>query len=163
MKYYNLIDKKILKENKIDFIGLGIVSVVLFIIGFIALLTIENGIYVLGVFCIMDIVILLPYYFAYRKYLVKVKLNDSIIDVYINGKYKRQFDLKSFNIIKKEVAITFKSRYRNQIISSCLIVYRDIELYDLMEYPSYWNEDNILIIQNKELIDEILNVNKIIL
>lgn len=163
MKYYNLIDKKILKENKIDFIGLGIVSVVLFIIGFIALLTIENGIYVLGVFCIMDIVILLPYYFAYRKYLVKVKLNDSIIDVYINGKYKRQFDLKSFNVIKKEVAITFKSRYRNQIISSCLIVYRDIELYDLMEYPSYWNEDNILIIQNKELIDEILKVNKIIL
>lgn len=163
MKYYNLIDKKILKENKIDFIGLGIVSVVLFMIGFIALLTIENGIYVLGVFCIMDIVILLPYYFAYRKYLVKVKLNDSIIDVYINGKYKRQFDLKSFNVIKKEVAITLKSRYRNQIISSCLIVYRDIELYDLMEYPSYWNEDNILIIQNKELIDEILKLNKIIL
>ena len=158
MKYYNLIDKKILKENKIDFIGLGIVSAILFIIGFIALLTIENGIYVLGVFCIMDIVILLSYYFAYRKYLVKVKLNDSIIDVYINGKYKRQFDLKSFNVIKKEVAITLESRYRNQIISSCLIVYRDIELYDLMEYPSYWNEDNILIIQNEELIDEILKL-----
>ena len=64
------------------------------------------------------------------------------------------------NIINKiaDVIITLKTRGQDVIISSSLILYKDIELYDLMEYPSYWNNQNILIIQNNELIKEVLNL-----
>lgn len=161
MKYYNVIDEQILKDNKTNFIISNVLSIILFIIGLIMLLSIENGIYILAVYSIIDIILLLDCHSTYRKYQVKVKLNDSIIEVFIRGKYKRQFNIKQYNVMCKDVAITRKYRYQKQYISPCLIVYKNIELYDLMEYSSYWNEDNILIIQNKELINKVLKLKEL--
>ena len=39
--------------------------------------------------------------------------------------------------------------------SECLVLYRDMELYEGMEYRDYWNDKNILIIQNPEAIAEV--------
>lgn len=39
--------------------------------------------------------------------------------------------------------------------SECLVLYRNMELYEGMEYRDYWNDENILIIQNPEAIAEV--------
>ena len=39
--------------------------------------------------------------------------------------------------------------------SECLVLYRDMELYEGMEYRDYWNDKNILIIQNPKAIAEV--------
>ena len=158
MYSYNLFDNEILKHKKICLIIMSIIALCLFIFALIITLTIEKGFYLLIIFSILDFIILGMYYLIYRKYSIKIKINDKNLDVYIKNKYKRTFNLQEFKFIEKDVVIFSSEEYNNKIISPCLILYRNIELYDLMEYQSYWNENEILIIQNKELIDKVLKL-----
>ena len=158
MYSYNLFDNEILKHKKICLIIMSIIAICLFIFALIITLTIEKGFYLLIIFSILDFIILGMYYLIYRKYSIKIKINDKNLDVYIKNKYKRTFNLQEFKFIEKDVVIFSSEEYNNKIISPCLILYRNIELYDLMEYQSYWNENEILIIQNKELIDKVLKL-----
>ena len=62
--------------------------------------------------------------------------------------------------IKKDfrnVVVRINSKASPAVISNCLIIYKDIKIYDLMEYRSYWNEEEVLIIQNKQLIEKLNN------
>lgn len=159
MYSYNLFDNEILKHKKICLIIMSIIAICLFIFALIITLTIEKGFYLLIIFSILDFIILGMYYLIYRKYSIKIKINDKNLDVYIKNKYKRTFNLQEFKFVEKDVVIFSSEEYNNnKIISPCLILYRNIELYDLMEYQSYWNENEILIIQNKELIDKVLKL-----
>lgn len=65
-----------------------------------------------------------------------------------------------FKIYKKNkyVKIAF-DEYPRFNFKSGLILYLNFEPYEKMEYSVYWDELNIVIIQNAELID---NINKII-
>ena len=159
MYSYNLFDNEILEHKKICLIIMSIIALCLFIFALIITLTIEKGFYLLIIFSILDFIILGMYYLIYRKYSIKIKINDKNLDVYIKNKYKRTFNLQEFKFVEKDVVIFSSEEYNNnKIISPCLILYRNIELYDLMEYQSYWNENEILIIQNKELIDKVLKL-----
>lgn len=155
---YNLFETKILKDIKIGFIILSVVFSILCLIGIVCSFLIKNGIYVLIIFFLMGVLILLCYFSYSRKYLITVKIKENILEVYAGRKLKRAYNIKEFKYKIADVIITLKTRGQDEIISSSLILYKDIELYDLMEYPSYWNNQNILIIQNNELIKEVLNL-----
>ena len=59
---------------------------------------------------------------------------------------------------KKNIKIAF-NEYPKFSYKNCLVLYSNIEPYENMEYRSYWNDPNIAIIQNPELIE---NINKTI-
>ena len=68
----------------------------------------------------------------------------------------KEFKLESLK--KKYISIAF-NEYPKFSYKCCLVLYLNIEPYENMEYCSYWNDSNIVIIQNSELID---HINKLI-
>lgn len=161
MKLYNLMDITILKKNKEYLFSSMFGAFLIIICGLILMFAVEGdfldgGIYILMIFFLLALPILIYIPIIHVKYNIKIAIDDNLIKVYRKNKYQRTFNLDEFKYQIKDVVIFLSSRYQKEVVKSCLILYKDIELYDKMEYRSYWNEDNILIIQNKILIDEIL-------
>lgn len=157
MEYY-IFEKNILKEEKIGLITLNIISIVFIIMG-LCLMKIEGSIYVLLIFSILAVLITIISLFQYRKYPTKVILGDTEIKVFYKWKKIHSFKYEEIKYDYKDVVVRMPSIGRNSLICNCLIIHKNVELYNMMEYRSYWKDKNILIIQNKELIE---NFNKII-
>ena len=155
---YSIFEKDILKDEKVGLIILNLLSFIFLIAG-VCFLFIDNGIYVLIMFVIFAILLTLISILQYIRYQTTVIIENEEIKVYSNNRYIRSFKLSEINIDNKDIVIRMPSRGRKALISNCLIIYKDIEIYDMMEYRSYWNNKNILIIQNKHLIQAL---NKII-
>jgi len=155
---YSIFEKDILKDEKVGLIILNLLSFIFLIAG-VCFLFIDNGIYVLIMFLIFAILLSLISILQYIRYQTTVIIENEEIKVYSNNRYIKSFKLSEINIDNKDIVIRMPSRGRKVLISNCLIIYKDIEIYDMMEYRSYWNDKNILIIQNKQLIQAL---NKII-
>ena len=152
---YSIFEKDILKDEKSILIIANLLSLILLCAG-VSFLFIDNGIYVLIIFVIFAVLLTLISILQYIRYQTTIIIENEKIKVYSNNRYIRSFELNEIKIANKEVVIRMPSRGRKALISNCLIIYKDIEIYDMMEYRSYWNDKNILIIQNKQLI-QVLN------
>ena len=93
-----------------------------------------------------------------RKYGKKLSYNKDIITIYDykNSKIKA-FQIKNLKSSYLKIAFDEYPRFKYR---SCLILYIDFEPYENMEYSSYWNESNVVIIQNSQLIDLIKRILK---
>ena len=156
---YSIFEKEILKEEKIGLIILNCISVLCFAAS-ISFLFIDNGIYTSVTFILLSILITLISILQYRRYQTKVIVEDNEIKVNFNGHSSRSFKYDEIKYAIKEVVIRMPSRGRKALISKCLIIYKDIEIYDMMEYRSYWKDKNILIIQDEQLIENLLKIIK---
>ena len=156
---YSIFEKEILKEEKIGLIILNCISVLCFAAS-ISFLFIDNGIYASVSFILLSILITLISILQYRRYQTKVIVEDDEIIVKFNGHTIRSFKYDEIKHDIKEVVIRMPSRGRKTFISECLIIYKDIEIYDMMEYRSYWKNENILIIQDKQLIENLIKIIK---
>ena len=82
-------------------------------------------------------------------------VNDVIVIYdYKNSKIK-EISIEHCRIDYIKIAFNQYPRYSYK---SCLVIYNNFELYENMEYVSHWNEPDIVIIQNPQLIDIIKNV-----
>lgn len=156
---YSIFEEEFLKNERTQFTATIIVFSIFFLLGIGLLFIKEVGIYLSSI-CFF-ITLIFPFvYFEYIKYQVKIEIDEDEIKVYLKGHYKRSF---KFTDIKKDfrnVVVRINSKVSPAVISNCLIIYKDIKIYDLMEYRSYWNEDEVLIIQNKKLIEKLSKIIK---
>lgn len=155
MKLYNLFNDEIIKKIKENSIVLFIVCFILIIMGIVFMLLVEGGISIFIVFSTMSIIIYFSYWIYYRKYLIKFKITDNIIQTYLFGKLQKTYYINNMNYTKEDIVIWKKTRGQEQIISLCLIFYNNMNVYPLMEYQSYWNDSDILIVQNKEIMGKL--------
>ena len=148
---YDLIDKKL----KNDYI-------VVFKYMFIIWLSISLVLGVLGIFYnealaffVIFAIITLVFFIKWNKhkymYGKKLLYANDVITIYNHKNLKiNEFKLVSFKSTYMKIAFDEYPRfnYRN-----CLVLYKDFEPYKDMEYRSYWNDPNIIIVQNPELVD----------
>lgn len=109
----------------------------------------------LVIFAIITLIFFITWNINKKKYGKKLLYANGVITIY-NHKNLKINDFKLDSLKKKYMKIAFdecpRFSYRN-----CLVLYLNIEPYENMEYRSFWNNPNIVIIQNPELID---NINK---
>ena len=150
MKMYDLIDNHLknyyIKGTKYCFVAFLIATIVLGVLSpfynFAAVL------------CIVIAVPALVLLFVWRrnktKYENKLSCNDKTVIIY-NYKNQKVREIK-LDLMKRSylsIAFDFAKGYSYQ---KCLILHNGIEPYENMEYSSYWNDSNMLIIQNPVLI-----------
>ena len=87
----------------------------------------------------------------------KLLYANGVITIYDHKNLKIN-DFKLDELKKKNIKIAFNEDHKFSY-KNCLVLYSNIEPYENMEYRSYWNDPNIVIIQNPELIE---NINKTI-
>ena len=78
--------------------------------------------------------------------------NETVVICDYKGQKVKEFKLDSMKRSYLSIAFDFAKGYSYQ---KCLILYNGIEPYEKMEYSSYWNDPNIVIIQNPSLIEMI--------
>ena len=151
MVTYDLIDSR-LKDYHIK--GHKYVCLISFILIIVLIFLSDLSVAIvvlLPVITLVNIVFFITYNINRRKYGKKLSFCNGIITVY---------DYKNHKI--KELHIdTMKYRYLNvafiyerpRCYQKCLVLYENIVLYENMEYSSYWNDSEIVIIQNPQLID----------
>lgn len=147
---YDLIDNHLknyyIKGTKYCFIAFLIATIVLGVLSpfynFAAALCI--------VIAVPTLVLLFRWRRNKTKYENKLSCNDKTVTVYT---YKNQ-KVKEFklDLMKSSCLKMAFDQYRGYSYKECLVLYNDIELYENMEYSSYWNDSNMLIIQNPVLI-----------
>ena len=105
----------------------------------------------LVIFAIITLVFFITWNINRKKYGKKLLYVNGVITIY-NHKNLKINDFKLDALKKKYMKIAFdecpRFSYKN-----CLVLYLNIEPYENMEYRSFWNNPNIVIIQNPELID----------
>lgn len=103
----------------------------------------------------VDILFLFYWIGGRNTYGNSISVADGIITIYNYKKNKlREFELNSME--KTYLQITFPWRPSPKYTSKkCLILYKNFEPYENMEYGSYWNDPNVIIIQNPLLIEKI--------
>ena len=93
----------------------------------------------------------------------KVFIQDDHIEVYTYREaFLTSFYLEECKMVKTRVAFPKGTKgFSFDPLEECLVIYRaEEDIYDKMEYYSYWNEKNILIVQNPELITVLLNMSE---
>lgn len=153
---YDLIDKELktcyVTFPKYMFLFFSFVS---FVFGILLLFNKSAGIILFLVyFAIIAFAILVAWTVNKKRFGKKISINDDEIIVY-DYKSRRIQEFKIGEINKVFIDVSFDRGGWN-INRKCMIIYIDFEPYEDMEYRSYWNEANVLIIQNNETI-EILN------
>lgn len=96
-----------------------------------------------------------------KKYERKIEIKDNKLILYNNrGKKIKEQDLNNLNYCIIDVGFDYTApRY---VYKPCLVYYFDMEKPTKLEYSSYYNDYNILIIQNSEIINRIINKSEII-
>ena len=150
MKMYDLIDNHLknyyIKGTKYGFIAFLIATIVLGVLSpfynFAAVLCI--------VIAVPTLVLLFKWRRNKTKYENKLSCSDKTVTVY---NYKNQ-KVKEFklDLMKSSCLKMAFDEYPRYSYKECLVLYNDIELYENMEYSSFWNDSNMLIIQNPFLI-----------
>lgn len=150
---YDLIDKELksyfISAQKYMFLFFSFVSFV-----FVILLLFNKSagnILFLVPFAITAFTFLMTWTVDKKMYGKKIGINDDEIIVY-DYKSRRIQEFKIGEINKALIDVSFLRGYVH-IKRKCMIIYIDFEPYEDMEYRSYWNEENVLIIQNNETIE----------
>ena len=111
----------------------------------------------LVIFAIITLTFFITWNINKKMYGKKLLYANGVITIY-NHKNLKINDFKLDTLQKKNIKIAF-NEYPKFSYKSCLVLYLNIEPYENMEYRSYWNDPNIVISQNPELIE---NINKTI-
>ncbi len=158
MIIYDLIDKDLkdyyISAQKWMFIISGIISIILGVLSiyFIAALIL------FVMFLFITLLFIVFWNINKNKYGKKISINDGIIKIY---NYKniliKEYIIESNKFCYIDIAFDY---YRKFIYKNCLVLYNDIDLYDKMEYRSYWNESTMIIIENPQTIKEINKILK---
>ena len=151
---YDLIDKSLkdyyIKAYKYVFIVVLVLSIALGVLSLFA--TFAMPLFILAV--IVDLVFLFTWRRNIPKYGGKLSCGNKAITVYNHKGLKiKEFSIDITNHSYLKIAFDEYPRYSYK---KCLVFYTNIEPYEKMEYSSYWNDSNIVIIQNPSLI-EIIN------
>ena len=112
------------------------------------------------VFFVIFAIITLTFYITWnknkKKYEKKLSYTENTITIYDHKNLIiNEFKLDSLE--KKQIKVAFDEYPKFNYIN-CLVMYIDFEPYENMEYSSFWNNSNVVIIQNSELIDKILKI-----
>lgn len=150
---YDLIDKSskdyYIKAHKCGFIVMLVLSIALGVLSFFA--TFAMPLLILAV--IIDLVFLFTWRRNIPKYGGKLSCGNKAITVYNHKGLKiKEFPIEITNHSYLKIAFDEYPRYSYK---KCLVFYNNIEPYEKMEYSSYWNDPNIVIIQNPSLIEMI--------
>ncbi|MCI5938804.1 MAG: hypothetical protein SOU07_06235 [Bacilli bacterium] len=144
-KYYILAHKYLLLIFSMLSVMLGILTIFIFILLYFFIISIS-----------LSFIFLITTEKNKRKYANRFFYNDEKIIIY-NYKNKKIKEIKIELVKCQYIKVAFdefpKFNYKN-----CLIIYYDFEPYENMEYSSYWNANNIIIIQNQQSIDMIKKV-----
>ena len=96
---------------------------------------------------------------GYKRYGRKITVDEQGVTVYTaKEKAFHCYKYNEYNAKRHIIKLDYAGGSNNRIESfhkECLVLYRDMELYEGMEYRDYWNDKNILIIQNPEAIAEV--------
>lgn len=150
MKFYDVIDKDLKYFPFYDWKAIIVIGII-FIASLIASLFYMYMLIVAGVVFILLIVFCFSCIYVRYFYWNKVYLKDYKIFVCnYKGKLLKEVNLKKISYCFNTIGFPRHGFYH--CWKKCLLLYSDIEIYDKMEYESYWNDSNILIIQNPELI-----------
>lgn len=155
---YDLIDKNLknyyIKGHKYMFLiglSLSLVLIILSIFYIVAL-----------VYLVICVIITSIFFITWnknkRKYGKRLSYTNDAILIY-NYKNIKINEFKMEYLKKKYIKIAFDECPRFNF-KNCLILYLNFEPYENMEYSSYWNDSNIVIIQNSELINNIIKIIK---
>ena len=106
----------------------------------------------LVIFAIITLIFFITWNINKKMYGKKLLYANGVITIYDHKNLKIN-DFK-LDALKKKIAF---NEYPKFSYKNCLVLYSNIEPYENMEYRSYWNDPNIVIIQNTEIID---NINK---
>ena len=105
----------------------------------------------------IDIIFLFSWRINNRKYGNKISYDKGTLIVYnYKGLKLREFRCEAMKTAYLQIAF---NEYPKHTYRKCLVIYKDIELYENMEYDSYLNDPNIIIIQNPFIIEMIRNDN----
>ena len=152
---YNLIDKKLkdyyIKGHRYMFLACLCVSLVFSVLSIFYIVALV----LLVIFAIITLIFFITWNINKKMYGKKLLCENDVITIY-NHKNLKINDFKLDTLKKKNIKIAF-NEYPKFSYKSCLVLYLNIEPYENMEYRSYWNDKNIVIIQNPELIE---NINK---
>ena len=154
---YNLIDKKLkdyyIKGHRYMFLACLCVSLALSVLSIFYIVALVF----LVIFAIITLIFFITWNINKKMYGKKLLFDNDVITIYNHNNLKIK-DFKLDTLKKKNIKIAF-NEYPKFSYKSCLVLYLNIEPYENMEYRSYWNDPNIVIIQNPELIE---NINKTI-
>lgn len=100
----------------------------------------------------------LTFYITYltgrQRYGKTLRLSDGIVSIYdYKNNLVDEYRLDETSCCYLNVAFDHGRPIR--IYKRCLIFYKNIELYENMEYSTYWNDSELVIIQNPQLIEVI--------
>ena len=106
------------------------------------------------IFIIISLIFCITYFTNKKKYGKKISLYNNNLCIY-NHKNKaiHQVDLTIFQCTNLTIAFRYNKGF---IYKNCLVIFNKIELYEKMEYFSYCDDQNIVIVQNPIAIREIL-------
>lgn len=150
MKKYYVIDKEIMKDKKIELLIMSFIALLLFCLGLF--LGLKYDLNLIIIFSIFSITILFLDFIFVIKYFAKVAINDNYFELYLLGRCIGKYDIRIMNCIEKEVVMSFKTIGQSEKVRTCLIFYKQNKIFYPIEYPLFWKDESILIIQNKELI-----------
>ena len=91
---------------------------------------------------------------SYKRKKLTIKDDEIIVYDYKNNKIQ-EIKVSDTKVAFIDVVFLEHPGYKHR---KCMIVYIDFEPYDGMEYRSYWNKPNVLIIQNSKLIEFFKNI-----
>ena len=153
MRYYTLLDKKWLNYyisgSKCAFFVFSAISIVLATLAFFN----PFVIYLCFISLFVALLFLLTYFAHRKKYGRKVLIKEKMLEV-CNAQQKLIYTLSLTEVMHIQQAILFSGpRSIGFTQENCLVIYRiGADVYENMEYRSYWNDKDILIVQNPKLI-----------
>ena len=150
---YELIDKKLknyyISGHKCFFLVGLCLSCILIVLSFFYTVALVY----LVIFATITLVFFITWNINKKMYGKKLLLTNDVITIF-DYKGLKINELKLEILKKKYINIAFKE-YPKFSYKRCLVLYFNFEPYENMEYCSYWNYSNIVIIQNSELITQI--------
>ena len=153
MNTYELIDPK-LKDYYIK--GTKAVSIIVAIIAIIfAIFSLfyDAAKVLLILFATIELFFLTTWNINKKKYGNKLLFNnDKVVIVNCKGKIIKELSFYSLNAIYTDIAFDEYPRYNYR---KCLVLYSNTQPYKNMEYSSFWDNLDMVIIQNPSLIEMI--------
>lgn len=156
MPKYNLFEKEKTENivaNKVICIILFCITIILFITAFVFNPVIF---YFASMSIILSFILLISYLLCRKQFGRKISISFDnkklFVYSYSNKKIK---EIILNEMLYSFVNIVFYEYRRRAVCYNCLVFHKNIELYNEMEYRSYWNDPNLLIIQNPILIKKL--------
>lgn len=160
--YYDLIDEHLQAIYIKTFKWMSIITLILLpiLIGLAVLflnVIVKVIIIVLAsIDCVLLVIGIIKYKQNIIKYKNRIKIeNNSLYLENYQGKQELYFDIK--NIKYNFISVGFKVNLK-MVYKKCLVVYQNIDVYKKMKYSDYFDNKNIIIIQNKKAINDVFKI-----